>query len=154
MAFRHDVRVTGLAVPFALTMALTAFAQPQTYMPVYDKQAEVTVTGRIVELTETSGTSGEMQGAGTQGQDVMPGMPGLHVILKTDDATFIVYLGPTAYVREQQIELAIDDTIQVIGARTTMRDGKAILVRELRKGNQSWFLRDAQGRPWWRISPS
>lgn len=143
MAIGYGTRVTGLAtLPFLMTMSLSAFAQPWTGMSMYDRRAEVTLNGTIVELREMAGMGETMPGAG------------MHVMLKTDKDTFEVHLGPVSYLKEQKVELANGDTIGVTGARVTMGDRKVILVRELRKGNQSWFLRDADGHPRWRMAPS
>lgn len=149
MALRYSVRVTGFAVPFTLTIALATFAQSQLGVPIYDRHAEITVTGSIVEVRELSTMGGATQGEDRYRKISMVGIAGVLVLLKTDEETCDLYLGPASYLREQRVELTSDDMIRVIGVRISIGDAKLILVRELRKGNQSWFLRDAQGRPWW-----
>jgi hypothetical protein len=113
-------------------------------MPMYDKRAEVTVTGTVDEVREMTGMSGMAGGS----------MRGMHLMLKTDKETFEVHLGPVTYLKEQKVDLAKSDTIEVSGARVTMGGRRVILAREIRKGDQTWTLRDADGRPRWRMAPS
>jgi hypothetical protein len=127
-----------------LATPVLGFTQPRMEKPMYDKRAEVTVTGTVEEVREMTGMSGMAGGS----------VRGMHVMLKTDKQTFEVHLGPVHYLKEQKVDLAKGDAIEVSGARVTMGDRRVILARELRKGDQTWTLRDAEGRPRWRMAPS
>jgi hypothetical protein len=141
----RDARVAVLVLlPIWLAMPVSVSAQPHKGMAMYDKRAEVTVTGTVEEVREMTGMSGMAGGS----------MHGMHVMLKTDKEMFEVHLGPVSYLREQKVNLAKGDTIEVSGARVTMGNRRVILAREIRKGDQTWILRDADGRPRWRVAPS
>jgi hypothetical protein len=53
-----------------------------------------------------------------------------------------------------EIDVTKGDTIEISGARVTMGGRRVILAREIRKGDQTWTLRDADGRPRWKMAPS
>jgi hypothetical protein len=133
-----------LLLPICLAMPVSRSTQPRMGMPMYDKRAEVTVTGTVEDIREMTGMSGMAGGS----------VRGMHLMLKTDKETFEVHLGPVTYLKEQKVDVAKGDTIEVSGARVTMGDRRVILARELRKGDQTWTLRDAEGRPRWRMAPS
>jgi hypothetical protein len=44
------------------------------------------------------------------------------------------HLGPTVWLREQGINLAAGDTVEVLGSRVTMRGIPVLLAREIKKG--------------------
>ena len=145
MAMERGARVTALVLlPIWLAMPVSGSTQPRMGMPMYDKRAEVTVIGTVEEVREMTGMGGNAGGS----------MHGMHVMLKTDKETFEVHLGPVHYLKEQKVDLAKGDAIEVSGARMTMGGRHVILAREIRKGDQTWTLRDADGRPHWRIASS
>jgi hypothetical protein len=145
MAIWRDARVAVLVLlPIWLAMPVSGSTQPRMGMPMYDKRAEVTVRGTVEEVREMTGMSGMAGGS----------MRGMHLMLKTDKETFEVHLGPVPYLKEQKVELAKGDAIEVSGARVTIGGQRVILAREIRKGYQTWTLRDADGRPRWRMAPS
>jgi hypothetical protein len=61
-------------------------------MPVYDKRAEVTVTGPVEDIREMTGMSGMTGGS----------MRDMHLMIKKDRETFEVHLGPVTYLKEQK----------------------------------------------------
>lgn len=145
MTIWRDARVAVLVLlPIWLAIPVSGSTQPRMGMPMYDKRAEVTVMGTIEEVREMTGMSGMAGGS----------MRGMHLMLKTDKETFEVHLGPVPYLKEQKVEFAKGDAIEVSGARVTMGGRRVILAREIRKGDQTWTLRDADGRPRWRMAPS
>jgi hypothetical protein len=69
--------------------------------------------------------------------------------VKTETETLEVHLGPTAYLTEKNIALAKGDAVEILGSRVTV-DAKPVLVaRQIKKGSNTWTLRDASGRPLW-----
>lgn len=116
-------------------------------MPMYDTATEVTLAGtveRVITMDAMAGRDGRGRGMGM-------GMGGTHVMLKTDQETIEVHLGPSAFLKEQHLEIAAGDAIEVVGSRVTMHDSQAVLAREVRKQDRSWALRDADGRPEWSM---
>ena len=96
----------------------------------YSAAAEVTVKGTVEDLK-----SGPRQG--------------MHVMLKTSDATLELALGPSWYQTEKKYELAKGDQIDVIGAKSDIDGRHVLLVREIKKGSETMTFRDAKGFPMW-----
>lgn len=83
-------------------------------------------------------------------EDLKPGPEqGMHVILKTSDATVELALGPSWYQTEKKYGLVKGDQIDVIGAKSTVDGRDVLLVREIKKGAETMTFRDAKGFPMW-----
>ena len=96
----------------------------------YSVAAEITVSGTV--------------------EDLKPGpRQGIHVMLKTSDATLELALGPSWYQTEKKYELAKGDQINVIGAKSKVDGRDVLLVREIKKGSETMIFRDAKGFPLW-----
>jgi hypothetical protein len=96
----------------------------------YNVAAETTVKGTVEKLT--------------------PGpRQGIHVTLKTSDATLELALGPSWYQTDKKYELAKGDQIDVIGVKSTVDGREVLLVREVKKGSETMTFRDAKGFPMW-----
>jgi len=96
----------------------------------YSVGAEVTVKGTV--------------------EDLKPGpQQGMHVMLKTSDATLELALGPSWYQTEKKYELAKGDQIDVIGAKSKVDGRDVLLVREIKKGSETMTFRDTKGVPMW-----
>jgi hypothetical protein len=106
---------------------------------MYDVKTETTVTGTI-ESVET------FAGRGGRGRQ---GLGGTHLVVKTETERIEVHLGPTAYLGEKQVTIAAGDVVQVFGSRVTIDGEPVLLARQIKKGDQTWTLRDANGRPLW-----
>jgi len=109
--------------------------------PRYDTATEVTVSGAIQEVKQVTGGMG------------MQNVTGTHVILRTDQETIEIHLGPSTFIADQKLVLQNGDVLEVIGSRVTIAGAKAILAREVRKGEQTVTFRDAQGFPKWSRGP-
>jgi hypothetical protein len=123
-------------------------------MPMYDTKTETTLKGTVEDVKTVSGMMGGSGPMGRGGRTGMPGMAmmqGTHLILKTDTETIEVHLGPSAYLKDQKIEMAKGDTLEIVGSRVKIGESDALLAREIRKGETSWTLRDADGRPRWSM---
>jgi hypothetical protein len=121
-------------------------------MPMYDTTTEATLKGTVEEVKTVSGMiggGGRMGPGGQMGAQGMAMMQGTHVMLKTDAETIEVHLGPSAFLKDQKIEIAKGDALEIVGSRIKIGDSEAVLAREVRKGQSSWTLRDADGRPRW-----
>jgi hypothetical protein len=132
-----------------------------THMSMYDTQAEVTVTGTVQEVRTLGGMMPGDGPVALHGMGRGMGMQGTHLILQTETGTLEVHLGPTAFLESEKIigsgssdqpgPIAQGDTIEVVGSRMTIGGSRALIAREIRKGGQSWTLRDANGRPRWSV---
>lgn len=80
-----------------------------------------------------------------------PQHKGIHLQMETEDTedTVVIHVGPLFYLRDQGITFQVGETIAVRGAR--MAEGTPVFIAaELWAQDQSWRLRDEQGRPAWR----
>lgn len=99
----------------------------------YDPAAETTIRGAILEV-----------------QQYQHGRaPGMHLIVKSEAETLDVHLGPSAYISNQGFAFAKGDSIEILGAKTTIGTQKVIIAREVTKDAKKLILRDATGRPLW-----
>lgn len=106
--------------------------------PMYDTKTEATFTGTVEAVENVT-----PQGRGRRG------LGGLHLTLKTSSESLEAHLGPVAFLKERTIEVAKGDTLEILGSRVTMGGEPVLLVREIKKGDRTWTLRDASGRPLW-----
>ncbi len=124
------VGVTSLAVVLSAGDLLAQGRGSGGRGPNYNLATEITVTGTV--------------------QDLKPGpQQGMHVMLKTADATLELALGPSWYQTEKKYEIAKGDQLTVIGAKTTVEGHDVLLVREIKKGSETMTFRDAKGFPMW-----
>ena len=96
----------------------------------YNVAAETTVKGTVEEVKSGPGQ-------------------GMHVMLKTADATLELALGPSWYQTEKKYVLAKGDQIDVVGSKNTVEGREVLLVREIKKGSETMTFRDAMGFPVW-----
>lgn len=133
----RKLNAVGLAIALTSLAAPDARAQgPGPRGPRYDPKTEVTVTGTVEKVTEHAGKGG---GCCT----------GRHVSLRTAEGTLDVHLGPSDYWEKHGFELAAGDQIQVTGSKIEVDGSPVLLAREVRKGDKTVALRDAQGIPAW-----
>lgn len=116
-----------LAVVAGLSVALAA---QQEQRRNYDPATEVTITGVVEEVVEVA-----HQGRGT----------GTHLKLKTDAGVVVVHVGPTRFLISQKASFFKGDQITVTGSKVK----NAVIAREIKKGDATLTLRDAQGEPKW-----
>ncbi|MGE0460153.1 MAG: DNA-binding protein [Vicinamibacterales bacterium] len=124
-------------------VAAAALAQPTQGRrqggPMYDARTEARFTGSVVEV-----------------QDVVPpvrsgrrSLGGTHLTLKTTTESLDVHLGPTAFLKDRKVELVQGDAVEILGSPVTLDGESVLLAREIKKGESTWTLRDATGRPLW-----
>lgn len=141
-----SVRLTILTVACVTGVALvTAVAQPAQGMrqgaPMYDTKSEGTFTGTVEAVENVTPA-----GAGRRS------LGGTHLTLKTGTETLTVHLGPTAFLASQKVEVKEGDTVEILGSRVTIEGEPVVLARQVKKGTETWTLRDEAGLPLWRGS--
>jgi hypothetical protein len=104
-------------------------------MARYDTATETNFKGTVEEVKVYS--RGGMGGGGT------------HLIVKGDDQTLEIHLGPTDFLSKQGMSFAKGDQVTVTGSKVKLGDAEVILAREVKKGDKTLTLRDAQGLPAW-----
>ncbi len=98
----------------------------------YNTASETTVTGTVQAVQQHPGKRGGV---------------GIHLLLKTNDSTLDVHVGPSWYLDKQGVTFAEGDAVEVTGSMLKTNDG--ILAREIKKGDKTLSLRNADGRPLW-----
>jgi hypothetical protein len=106
---------------------------------MYDVKTETTIRG-TVESVDT------VTGAGGRGRHALGGT---HLMVKTEKEALAVHVGPTAYLTEKGITLAKGDTLEILGSRVTIDKESVVIARQIKKGDNTWTLRDGSGRPLW-----
>jgi hypothetical protein len=134
---RDMTRFVVLVVALGLVAPL-AFAQQRPGggkgMPKYNPSTEVTLKGTVEKVTQNASPRG---------------WPGTHLTLKTGTETLDVHVGPSAFLTEKKFEIAAGDQLEVIGSKIKFEGADALLAREIKKGDKSLTLRNAQGIPQW-----
>ena len=106
---------------------------------MYDVKTETTITGTVESVESVTGTGGRGRHR----------MGGTHLVVKTEKESVVVHVGPTAYLAEKGITLTTGDTLEILGSRVTVDTEAVLIARQIKKGGQTWTLRDASGRPVW-----
>ena len=137
-------RLTILAAAALLVIGAASLVVAQTgtgrqASPMYDVKTETTIKG-TVERVET------VTGPGGQGRRALGGT---HLTVKTEKETLEVHVGPTAYLTEKGITLVKGDTLEILGSRVSIDQEPVVIARQIKKGDNTWTLRDATGRPLW-----
>lgn len=106
---------------------------------MYDVKSETTITGTVESVENIAETGG--RGRCCTG--------GTHLVLKTDKDSIGVHVGPTAYLAGKGITFAKGDRLEILGSRVTVDKETVLIARQVKKGDNTWTLRDASGRPAW-----
>jgi hypothetical protein len=139
-----------LATTIFVAAAAIASAAPQlpqpprgsgAQAPRYDTSTEVTLRGTVHSVQQVDGRAGSSRATGT------------HLIVKTDQETVEVHLGPTTFITEQNLMLSAGDAVEIIGSRVKVSGAGVVIAREIRKGTQTVTLRDRNGVPKWSRGP-
>jgi len=120
------------AIGLVLLLAIPAIAQKKDPGPKYDLATETTIKGIIEELKEVEGEKGD-----------------IHLMVKTDSATYEVCLCPQKFLDMMELGFKKGDAVQVIGSKVKDQDRDVILAREITTGNSTLTLRDKKGSPAW-----
>ena len=99
----------------------------------YDPSTETKITGSIEQIKTT---------------DTMC-HTGTHLMVKTDTAETEVGLGPAHFLKDQKLELKRGNSVEVIGALATTKQGKVFIARQIATGGKTVSLRDEKGTPAW-----
>ena len=105
------------------------------YNKMNDPKTVETISGEIVSVDRITPNKG------------MAG--GVHMNVKTDKETLSVHLGPSFYIENQDVKLQAKDKVEVKGSRVTFGGKPAIIVAEVKKGDEVLKLRDDNGFPVW-----
>lgn len=104
---------------------------------LYDPNTETTVKGTVAKVTEI----GDQSWTGT------------HLTLRTNEQTYDVHVGPSAYVAKSGFTFSAGNQIEVTGSKVKIDGADAIVAREIKKDGKVMTLRDRQGIPKWSRGP-
>ena len=105
------------------------------YCSIYTPNTIETVYGEVVSVEKAT------PGRGTS--------YGIHLVVKTDEETVFVRLGPEWYIENQGFTIEPDDKVEIKGHRIYDRGKPAIIAAEVKKGDDILKLRDKNGLPYW-----
>ena len=133
-----NIRITWAIIFLAAMVSPAGFAQttggPGRRTPRYDPSTEITVKGTVEDVIQQTGRRG---------------MPGTHLTVKTDNEVLNVLLGPASFLAAQKFEFAKGDQIELTGSKIKIAGADAIVAREVKRGDKTLTLRNAQGIPQW-----
>src|SRR6056297_519182 len=136
---------SGLALLTVLTMMPDIASAQQRGQnknkPMYSRNFDVnsmeTIEGEVTEVTIQTGRNNM-------------GTPGVHLVVKTENASIPVHLGPVWYMEQQEYHFEKGDQVTVYGSRITFQDAPAIIAVNVKRGDMVLQLRNRQGMPNWR----
>ena len=109
---------------------------PKTnYGRMYNPETVETMIGEIVSVDKV-----------TPREDMFYG---IHLVVKTNETTLPVHLGPGWYIENQDITFGKNDKVEVTGSKITFEGKPAIVAAEIKKGDEVLMLRDNDGFPAW-----
>jgi hypothetical protein len=128
---------SGLAQPIpGGRMGIGSGMGPRLYNP----QTVTTIKGPVEKVEELPSMA---RGGGR-------GMMYRGVLLKTDQGSLLVHLGPGWYLDEQKFTVKAGDTLEATGSKVTLNNQPAMIAREIKVHGKTLKLRDDQGFPVWR----
>lgn len=109
---------------------------PKTdYGRMYNPKTVETIIGEIVSVDKITPRQGMFYG--------------IRIVVKTNEMTLPVHLGPGWYIENQDIMFEQNDKVEVTGSRITFEGKPAIVAAEIKKGDEVLILRDNNGFPAW-----
>jgi len=130
---------------FFVVMVVTssvALCQEQGLAGVYNPSTETTVKGTIEQVRTAFLPGG---GASAQAREESSGP--MYLNLKTDSGTLAVFLGPSWFAESKGFKFAKGDQVEVTGSK--LQDKDVIVARQVKRGDQTLVVRNAQGIPEW-----
>lgn len=79
---------------------------------------------------------------------------GLHLLLRTEDQTIDIHLGPARYLDAKDFRVERGSVLAVKGDRIPTDGLPAMVAFEVKQGDRTLILRDETGAPLWRGAPA
>jgi hypothetical protein len=128
---------TLLVVGAASVVAAQTMGMGRRASPMYDMTTETTIVGTVERIETVTGCRG------------CSGWGGTHVVVNTDKEPITVVVGPTRYLAEMAIAFTHGDSVEVLGSRVTINTEPVLIARQIKRGGDTWTVRDQSGRPLW-----
>lgn len=107
----------------------------QKYQKLFDPDTVEIVSGVVVGVEKIT----PMEGMSS----------GVHLLLKTEEETIPVHLGPVWFIQRLDTKIVKGDKVEVKGSRVKMMGVPTIIAAEIKKGDSVIILRDENGVPVW-----
>ncbi len=104
----------------------------------YSRAAFETVSGEIIDVYEATSRQGYRSG--------------LHLLIKANEETIDVHLGPISYIEGQNFNFEPGDALEIKGDRFKDSPMPTMTAIEVTKDNETLTLRDDDGFPMWKAS--
>jgi uncharacterized protein YdeI (BOF family) len=125
-----------IALILVLLFATAPSWANQQAAPKYDPSKEGTYKGTITAVKDR--------------ECPVSGGMGSHFMLKLSDGkTYEVHVAATKLVKDLELEFKVGEEVEVTGVKLVFQDVDAILVREVKHGNDIFTFRDKSGKPVW-----
>lgn len=105
------------------------------YCGMYNTRTIETISGEVISVDQFT----PMQGMSY----------GIRMMVKTNNGTVSVHLGPAWYIENQGIRIEPKDRVVVRGSRITFGGNPAIIAAEVRRGDKVLTLWSQSGYPLW-----
>ncbi len=79
---------------------------------------------------------------------------GVHITMYSINGQIVVHLGPSWFVENQDVQIAVGDYVIATGSRVTYNENQVIIAKEVMKENNVLLLRDDKGYPLWAAMPN
>jgi hypothetical protein len=102
---------------------------------MYNPATEITLKGSVEAVDQIMGRRGWER---TQ------------LSLKTEKETIDVRVGPTWFLMKNKMSFVKGDQVEVTGSQVKFADKDVLIAREIKRGGETFTLRNADGIPAWR----
>lgn len=125
-----------LSSAFAAAPALRPQGKPGAgYMALFNPSSMATVDGTVVRLHQVPSPR--------------VWLTSVHALLRTKHGEVSVNLGPSWFLDNQELHLAVDDRISVTGSRVKVNGVESLIAVEVRRNEEVLQLRATDGTPVW-----
>jgi len=107
----------------------------ESYNRMYDPKSVENLTGEVTSVEQMTSLRGMSYG--------------IQLMIKTDNETIPVHLGPGWFIENQDVKIVTGDKVQVKGSRILFDGKPAVIAAELARGDDVLRLRDENGFPMW-----
>jgi hypothetical protein len=107
----------------------------QAYIRMYNPDTVQTLKGEVVQIDRITPLKGMCEG--------------IHLLLKTEDETIAIHLGPAWFLERQDFPIDLHDQLEITGSRIDFEGKPALIAAEVKKKDSILKLRDESGFPLW-----
>jgi hypothetical protein len=128
---------TILAVAVLAVLMLTFGMKPsgptEQGAALYNVASETTLKGKITAVEDFTCPVSESE-------------IGRHILLQTSSGVVQVHMAPARVMRSQKFSFSPGDQIEVVGSKVRLQGQETLIAREITRGNESFFIRDREGK--------